>query len=182
MNIEATTLEDACLLTPKVWGDDRGYFLESYKEHFFEDNGLDHKWIQDNESLSSFGVVRGLHYQLPPHGQAKLVRVVSGEVIDVIMDIRPESPTFGQQYSVILSGENKKQLLVPRGFAHGYGVLSKNAIFQYKVDNYYNKESERGIAFDDPALNINWHIPTSRMIISDKDKTNPSFADHHPYK
>lgn len=182
MNIEATPLEGAFLLTPKVWGDDRGYFLESFKKQFFDEQNLSYNWVQDNESLSCFGVVRGLHYQLPPYSQAKLVRVISGEVKDVIVDIRPSSSTFGKVYSVILSGENKKQLLVPRGFAHGYSVLSKSAIFQYKVDNAYNKESERGIAFNDPDLNINWHIPKSRMIISEKDKLNPSFVDHDPYK
>lgn len=162
---------------PKVFADSRGYFFESFNHQTFLQAGIDVNFVQDNESKSVRGVLRGLHYQLNPMAQAKLVRVVQGEVLDVVLDIRKNSPTYGRVYSVILSEENKKQLFIPRGFAHGFAVLSENCIFQYKCDNYYSKEHEGGISYSDPALNIDWGIPLSKAIVSEKDNTLPLFKD-----
>jgi dTDP-4-dehydrorhamnose 3,5-epimerase len=166
------------IFEPKVFGDHRGYFLETFNVNTFTEAGIDARFIQDNESRSQYGVIRGLHYQLNPYAQAKLVRVVIGSVLDVVIDVRKGSPTYGQKYEVILSGENKKQLFIPRGFAHGFSVLEDNTIFSYKCDNFYNKESEGGVLFSDPALNIDWQVPTEKMLVSEKDHLNPSLKDN----
>ena len=166
---------------PKVFYDDRGYFLESFNDATFKEAGIDVYFVQDNESKSQYGVVRGLHFQQNPHAQAKLVRVIIGEVLDIVVDIRHGSPTYGKKYEVLLTGENKKQLFIPRGFAHGFSVLKDDTIFSYKCDNLYNKASEGGVLFTDPTLEIDWRIPTDKMIISEKDKNNPLLVDciHH---
>ena len=172
------SISDVILIEPTVHGDDRGYFMESFKQDAFEDAiGYVINFIQDNESKSSKGVVRGLHYQLPPYTQAKLVRVIKGSVLDVAVDIRQNSDTFGQHVSVELTGENKHQLFIPHGFAHGFVVLSDSATFTYKVDNYYAPGHDRGIAFDDVKLAINWQLALEELQLSDKDKTNPDFSD-----
>lgn len=181
MNIIKTNFKDLLVIEPQVWGDDRGYFFESFKESALSEAGYQFNWTQDNESYSQRGVCRGLHYQLAPMGQTKLVRVALGEVLDVVVDIRKDSETYGQSFSLVLSGTNKKQLLVPRGFAHGYVVLSETALFLYKVDNPYSKENEAGIKFDDPTLGIDWLIPTDELQTSEKDKSQPLFSDHVPY-
>ncbi len=162
---------------PKIFRDDRGYFYESFNERVFKDAGINETFVQDNQSFSNKGTLRGLHYQLEPHAQAKLVRVIQGEVLDVVVDLRKGSPTFGKSYGVKLSGENHLQLYIPRGFAHGYAVLSDTALFFYKCDSLYNKAQERGILFNDPDLNIDWAIDTKAAIISDKDKQNVRFRD-----
>ncbi len=173
-----TPLPDLKIFEPKVWNDDRGYFYESYNENTFKDAGFHYNWVQDNQAKSVYGVLRGLHYQVGKNSQAKLVRVFQGEVLDVVVDIRPGSKTYGESYSIILSEENKKQLLVPRGFAHGYAVLSETAIFFYKCDNFYSKEDEGGILYNDTALKIDWLIPSEKAILSDKDLKQPVFGDH----
>lgn len=175
MNATETKLKGCYILEPKVFNDDRGYFLESFNSKKFNELlGVDIKFVQDNESFSSKGVLRGLHYQLGQDAQAKLVRVVKGEVLDVAVDIRKKSKTFGQYISVVLSENNKKQLFVPRGFAHGFIVLSETAIFSYKCDNHYNKQSEGGIIYNDPKLNIDWKLPNNEFILSDKDLLLPT--------
>lgn len=165
------------IFDPAVFSDSRGYFVETFNENTFKTVGINVRFVQDNESKSQYGVVRGLHYQQNPHAQAKLVRVISGEVLDVVVDIRKGSPTFGKIYEVILSGENKRQLFIPRGFAHGFSVLKNDTVFSYKCDNFYNKESEGGILLNDPTLAIDWRIPADQMLVSDKDKNNPLLAD-----
>lgn len=170
MKIENTSIEDLLVITPKVFEDERGYFFESYNEALFRENGIDIKFIQDNQSFSKYGVIRGLHLQLPPFAQTKLVRVLQGEILDVAVDIRKNSKTYGQHFSVLLSDENKKQLLIPQGFAHGFSVLSPTAVVSYKVDQLYDKNSERGIRFDDPSLNIDWKIDSKECIVSAKDQ------------
>ena len=176
MNIIPLHLEEAKILEPKVHGDHRGFFMESYNEEIFQQYGIDQKFIQDNQSLSAEpGVIRGLHYQLNPKAQTKLVRVISGAIYDVILDIRTNSSTFGQWVGVILSEHNKRQLLVPKGFAHGFCTLVPNTEVLYKVDEYYSPENDRGILWNDPALNIDW--PTSQPILSDKDQTHPILAN-----
>jgi dTDP-4-dehydrorhamnose 3,5-epimerase len=177
MTITKTNFEGVFVIEPKIWHDDRGYFYESYNEGIFHDNGLQFNWVQDNEAKSTKGVLRGLHFQKPPHAQTKLVRVVQGEVLDVIVDLRPDSNTFGQHLSVLLSSKNFKQLLVPRGFAHGYIVLSDEAIFSYKCDNFYAKESESGIKYNDADLNIDWILSKDQHSISPKDEVLPYFKD-----
>lgn len=169
MEIIKTRIKDLFVIQPKVFEDERGYFMESYKESFIKEKFPEIKFIQDNESKSSFGVLRGLHYQNPPFEQTKLVRVISGEVLDVVVDLRKKSPTYCQWESIILSGDNKKQFLIPKGFAHGFLVKSNYAVLSYKVDNYYNKQSEVGIKFDDPSLNIDWGIDPSKILLSSKD-------------
>ena len=173
MNFKKFDIQGPLLIEPVIHGDHRGYFLESYRHDFFCKQVRDIIWVQDNESLSKRGVLRGLHYQLPPYSQSKLVRVISGKVLDVIVDIRPASPTFGKHISVELDDVTKKMLFVPQGFAHGFVVLSDTAIFAYKVDNYYSKESDRGIKFDDPALGINWLLKASELSLSEKDLKLP---------
>ncbi|MDA3878888.1 MAG: dTDP-4-dehydrorhamnose 3,5-epimerase [Prolixibacteraceae bacterium] len=175
MKIEKTTIGDLLVIKPNIFTDDRGYFFESFNQKKFAENGLNYNFVQDNESQSQFGVVRGLHYQDDPCAQAKLVRVLHGKVYDVAVDLRKNSPTFGKWFGIELSSENKFQLLIPRGFAHGFSVLSANAVFSYKCDNYYNKESERGILYNDSLLNINWKLNNKDMILSDKDRFLPDF-------
>ena len=182
MKVISTNIDDLLVIEPKVFGDDRGYFFESFNKELYAENGIDYNWIQDNEAYSSKGVLRGLHYQKSPFGQTKLVRVIQGEVLDVVVDLRKDSITYGKFFSIILSGTNKKQLLVPRGFAHGYVVLSENAIFAYKVDNVYKKEEEAGIRFDDPELGIDWILPKDKLILSKKDSVLPIFGEHIPYE
>lgn len=175
MNFIRTEIPDVIICEPSLFGDDRGYFVETFREDKLETFlGYKIDFCQDNESKSSYGVLRGLHYQLAPYSQTKLVRVIEGRVLDIAVDIRDGSPTFGKHISVELTGENKKQLLIPRGFAHGYVVLSETAVFAYKVDNYYNQESDSGIAFDDSALNIDWKLPKENLKLSEKDAKQPS--------
>jgi dTDP-4-dehydrorhamnose 3,5-epimerase len=170
-----TDIPDLLIFEPRVFEDSRGYFFEAYNQGTFEKEGVDLRFIQDNQSKSSFGVIRGLHYQLNPHAQYKLVRALEGVILDVAVDIRTGSPTFGKHFSIELSAENKKQLLVPAGFAHGFSVLSDTAIVFYKCDALYNKESEAGIRYDDPSLNIDWRIPHRKEIVSEKDLQQPLF-------
>lgn len=166
------------MLEPTIFLDARGYFMESFNENTFEKGtGNRVHFVQDNQSFSSKGVLRGLHYQTGEHAQAKLVRVLQGEVLDVAVDIRPESETFGQHVAVLLSAENQKQLFVPRGFAHGFVVLSETATFFYKCDNFYNKESEGGIIFNDATINIDWQLPESELLISEKDNVLPNLKE-----
>lgn len=177
MQFVPTNISDVVIIEPKLWNDPRGYFFESYRDDLFQQHIGKIDWVQDNESYSSYGTLRGLHYQLAPHAQSKLVRVIQGKVLDVAVDIRQSSPTFGQHVAVELSADNKRQLFIPRGFAHGFVVLSETAIFQYKVDNYYNKDCDRGIAFNDPALAIDWQIDLAQVQLSDKDRKQPSLKD-----
>ena len=170
MKIIDTEIAEVKILEPDVYGDHRGYFFESFSQREFEEKVCKTVFVQDNESKSGYGVLRGLHFQKPPFEQAKLVRVVKGKVLDVAVDIREDSPTFGKHVSVELSEENKRQMFVPRGFAHGFVVLSEEAIFQYKCDNYYMPQAEGGILWNDPALNIDWKIPMEDVILSEKDK------------
>lgn len=179
MKIIKTDIPDLLIIEPDVFGDNRGYFFESFSQRKFEEaTGVKVDFVQDNESLSAYGVVRGLHFQKPPHEQAKLVRVVRGKVLDVALDLRPESPTYGRYEVVELSGENHRQLFIPKGFAHGFSVLSDEAVFQYKCDDYYAPECEDGIAYDDPDLDINWHIPSEKMVISAKDLNRKTLKEH----
>lgn len=177
MEVIRTPIPDLLIIEPKVYTDDRGYFLESYQQNRYEEAGITANFIQDNEAFSTYGVVRGLHYQLAPYSQAKLVRVIQGKVLDVAVDLRKDSPTYGHWYSILLSDENKRQFFVPRGFAHGYSVLSETALFAYKCDNVYNPQSERGLNLKDAALNIDWQIPEEAMIISTKDKMWPDLKE-----
>jgi dTDP-4-dehydrorhamnose 3,5-epimerase len=172
MKITTTAIEGVVILEPKVFGDERGYFFESFSQREFEEKVCKTTFVQDNESSSRYGVLRGLHFQKPPHAQAKLVRVVKGKVLDIAVDIRKGSPTFGHHVSIELSGENKRQLFIPRGFAHGFAVLSDEVVFQYKCDNYYVPHSEGGILWNDPALGIDWKLPEEDVILSEKDKKN----------
>ena len=177
MQIISSDIPDVKIIVPEVFGDNRGYFFESWNRDRYSGNMIDCQWIQDNESKSVKGVLRGLHYQLPPYTQAKLVRVIYGRVVDVAVDIRKDSPTFGKYVAVELSGENKYQLFIPRGFAHGFAVLSDEAVFAYKCDNTYMPSHERGIAFNDPALNINWPLDLKKCIMSARDLANPPLAE-----
>jgi len=172
------SIPDVVLIEPTVHGDNRGYFIETFRQDLFEEAvGYQVNFIQDNESESTKGVLRGLHYQLPPYTQAKLARVIEGSVLDVAVDIRKSSPTFGQHVTVELTSENKHQLFVPHGFAHGFVVLSDSAIFAYKVDNYYAPKYDRGIAFDDKELAIDWKLPLEALQLSDKDKVHPTLEN-----
>ncbi len=177
MEITETDIPNLLVITPKVFEDTRGYFFESYNSDVFEKFGLSQEWIQDNQSKSSYGVIRGLHYQLAPFSQSKLVRVISGRILDVALDIRRGSPSFGKHFTIELSDENKKQLLIPKGFAHGFSVLSDTAIVLYKCDALYKHEEERGILFNDPSLGIDWQIPDNKAIVSAKDKVHPAFEN-----
>ena len=172
MNIIKTDIEGVVIIEPKVFGDSRGYFFESYSQRDFNSLVGEVNFVQDNESKSCYGVIRGLHFQKPPFEQSKLVRVVKGKVLDVAVDIREGSPTFGKHVAVELSEENHRQLFIPKGFAHGFSVLSEEAVFQYKCDNFYAPEYEGAIAWNDPALGIDWRIPVDKVIISEKDKKN----------
>jgi dTDP-4-dehydrorhamnose 3,5-epimerase len=176
MNIIPTQINDVKIIEPKVFGDNRGYFMETFSGRFFEQIQKA-KFVQDNESMSSYGVLRGLHYQIPPYAQSKLVRVIDGCVLDVAVDIRKGSPTFGKHVAVELSGENKRQLYIPRGFAHGFVVLSEKVTFVYKCDNYYAPEYQYGIRFDDPELDIDWKIDHKHFIMAQKDIEAPLLKD-----
>lgn len=178
MTVKETNLNGCFIIKPQVFEDTRGYFFESFNEDKFnQTTGLDVNFIQDNESFSRKGVLRGLHYQSGKYAQAKLVRVIKGSVLDIAVDIRKDSATYGKHVSIELSEDNKKQFFVPRGFAHGFIVLSETAIFSYKCDNYYNRESESGIIYNDPILGIDWQLPNSKFIVSDKDLILPKFEN-----
>lgn len=178
MTFTRTAISDVVIIEPKVHGDSRGYFVETFRQDKLEEFlGYQINFCQDNESKSSKGVLRGLHYQLPPYAQTKLVRVIHGRVLDVAVDIRKNSPTFGKYVSVELSGENKKQLLIPRGFAHGFVVLEDDTVFAYKVDNYYSPQCDRGIAFDDKNLNIDWILKKEELNLSPKDTKQPKLNE-----
>lgn len=175
MPFKETGIQGLYVFEPKVLSDERGYFYESYNENIFNDFGITSRFVQDNQSYSKKNTIRGLHYQLNPNAQAKLVRVIYGEVLDVAVDLRRHSPTYGKHFSVRLSADNHLQLYIPRGFAHGYSVLSETAIFFYKCDGFYHKESERGILYNDPDLAIDWLVNEQDAIVSQKDKLNVSF-------
>lgn len=176
MKLTQTGFNGLVILEPKVFGDARGFFMESFNARTLQQLGLQADFVQDNQSFSTAGVVRGLHYQNAPHAQTKLVRVLSGNILDVVVDLRREEPTFGKWFSIELSAENKKQLYVPKGFAHGFATLSETAEIFYKCDDYYNRQFEGGLYFDDPMLAIDWKMTTSSALLSDKDKVNPLFA------
>lgn len=178
MEIEKTKLEGCVILKPRIFNDDRGYFFESYNEAKFKEvTGMEVKFVQDNQSFSTYGVLRGLHAQSGDHAQAKLVRVLSGEVLDVAVDVRPGSETFGQHVAVRLSAENNLQLFIPRGFLHGFIVLSDTAVFSYKCDNYYNKDSETGVIYNDPSIGIDWIVKDEELGLSEKDLILPTLAE-----
>lgn len=177
MNIIETSIKGVVILEPRIFADDRGYFFESFSQKVFDELVRPIRFVQDNESKSKYGVLRGLHFQKGEHAQSKLVRVVKGRVLDVAVDIRRGSPTFGKYVSVELSEENKRQFFIPRGFAHGFAVLSQEAIFQYKCDHYYAPESEGAIAWNDPDIGIDWPVAASDILLSEKDKKHPRLAD-----
>lgn len=176
MEVIKTEIEGVVIIEPRIFKDDRGYFYESFSQREFQEKVCRTTFVQDNQSMSTYGVVRGLHFQKPPYSQSKLVRCIKGAVLDVAVDIRKGSPTFGKHVAVELTGENHRQFFIPRGFAHGFAVLSDQAIFQYKCDNFYNKESEGAIAWDDPELAIDWRIPASSIILSEKDRQSKGIA------
>jgi dTDP-4-dehydrorhamnose 3,5-epimerase len=177
MNIEHTAIQDLVIITPTVFEDERGYFMEFYNKTKLTDLGINIEFVQDNQSFSKKGTLRGLHYQNPPFAQTKLVRVLEGEIIDVAVDLRKDSSTYGQSVAVLLTSENKKQLLVPQGFAHGFSVVSETAVVMYKCDQFYNKASEGGIRFDDSKLNIDWGMDLKEAIVSEKDLVLPDFEN-----
>lgn len=177
MNFIKTKIEGVYIIEPTIFKDSRGYFFESYNEQEFIKNGIKNKFVQDNQSRSTYGVIRGLHCQLNEFSQAKLVRVLQGRVLDVAVDVRPNSPTFGKHVAVELSDENQRQLFIPRNFLHGFSVLSDTAVFAYKCDNLYNKASEFGIRYDDPEIGIDWKIPSDKVITSEKDRLANSLQD-----
>jgi dTDP-4-dehydrorhamnose 3,5-epimerase len=177
MTIVKTIIQELVIINPTVFEDSRGYFFEAYNQAKFHENGIMYDFIQDNQSFSKRGVIRGLHLQINPFAQAKLVRVLQGEILDVAVDLRKNSPTYGQHVSVVLSAENKKQLMVPHGFAHGFSVLSETASVMYKVDQLYHKDSERGIRYDDATLNIDWQVNPEEVIVSEKDLVLPGFKE-----
>lgn len=177
MEIIQTNISDLVVIKPHVFNDARGFFFEAYNEERYKKAGINASFVQDNLSKSSYGVVRGLHFQKPPFAQAKLVQVIQGKVLDVAVDIRKNSPTYGHWHSVVLSDENRLQFFIPRGFAHGFSVLSETAVFSYKCDNLYHPEAEGGIIFNDNSLKIDWQIPNEKMIFSAKDLEHPSFND-----
>lgn len=180
MNVIKTKIEGLVIIEPKVFFDGRGYFFESFSQQRFNELVAPVTFVQDNESKSSYGVLRGLHFQKPPFAQSKLVRVVKGKVLDVAVDLRRNSPTFGQYEAVLLTEENKQQFFVPRGFAHGFAVLSEEAIFQYKCDNYYAPQSEGSVLWNDPAIGIDWQLPVESVLLSDKDKKSPLLSELEP--
>lgn len=177
MNVIKTAIDGVVIIKPRLFKDDRGYFFESFSERDFNTQVRTVRFVQDNESKSSYGVLRGLHFQKPPFAQSKLVRVVKGAVLDVAVDIRKGSPTFGQHVAVELTEENHRQFFIPRGFAHGFSVLTDEVIFQYKCDNFYAPQSEGAIAWNDPALGIDWRIPADKVVLSEKDKHHPLLKD-----
>ena len=177
MNVIKTAIEDVLIIEPKVFEDKRGYFFESYSQRVFSKEVKDVTFVQDNESKSSYGVIRGLHFQKPPYAQSKLVRVIKGRVLDVAVDIRKGSPTYGKWASCELTEDNHRQFFIPKGFAHGFSVLSKTAVFQYKCDEFYHPESEGAIFWNDPQINVDWKLPMNEVVLSEKDNKNPLFAD-----
>ena len=177
MNVIQTEINGVVIIEPRVFGDSRGYFFESFSEKNFKEQVADVDFVQDNQSKSCYGVVRGLHFQKPPHAQAKLVRVVKGRVLDVAVDLRKGSPTYGKHVAVELTEDNHRQFFIPRGFAHGFAVLSEEAIFQYKCDNYYAPQSEGAVAWNDPDLGIDWGVPLEKAILSEKDMKHPRLKD-----
>lgn len=177
MNIIKTSIEGVVIIEPRLFKDDRGYFFESFNQREFEEKVCKTTFVQDNESKSGYGVIRGLHYQKPPFAQSKLVRVIKGVVLDVAVDIRKGSPTFGQHVAVELTEENHRQFFIPRGFAHGFSVLSEEVIFQYKCDNFYHPEAEGAIAWDDAELGIDWRIPLEKVLMSEKDSKHKSLKN-----
>ncbi len=177
MEIIKTPISDLVIIQPDIFADSRGFFFESYNEIKFAEAGINNHFCQDNQSKSCYGVIRGLHYQLNPNSQSKLVSVIQGAVWDVAVDLRSSSPTFGKWFGVELTEQNHLQFLIPQGFAHGFSVLSETAVFSYKCDDFYNKSLERGIIFNDPFLNIDWKIPADKAIISEKDTKHPDFAN-----
>jgi dTDP-4-dehydrorhamnose 3,5-epimerase len=181
MGVIKTNFSGLFLFEPQVYEDERGYFLESYSQRVWKEAGVELDFVQDNESQSQYGTLRGLHYQLPPYGQDKLVRVTYGRVLDIVVDLREEEPTYGQSYGVVLSNKNKKQMLIPKGFAHGFVTLSKKAVFFYKCTNLYNKDSECHINPLDKTLNLNWKLPHQDLLLSPKDKAAPAWGDHRAW-
>ena len=177
MEVIKTDIEGVVIIEPRIFKDERGYFYESFSQREFEEKVCKTTFVQDNQSKSSYGVLRGLHFQKPPYCQSKLVRCIKGAVLDVAVDLRKGSPTFGKHVAVELTEENHRQLFVPRGFAHGFAVLSEEAVFQYKCDNFYNKESEGAVAWDDPELTIDWRIPAEDILLSEKDRLNKNIAE-----
>jgi dTDP-4-dehydrorhamnose 3,5-epimerase len=177
MNKVETGFEGLYILEPRVFKDHRGYFLETHNDRTLKSLGLNYNFVQDNESFSQYGTVRGMHFQTGNFAQTKLVRVIKGVVQDVVVDVRPKSPTFGKSFSSVISDEDKRMILIPRGFAHGFAVLSESAVFSYKCDNFYSAEHESGLHFADPDLGIEWQIPEDKRILSDKDKLNPKLRD-----
>ncbi len=182
MSWEKGNLDGVWIFRPKVWRDERGYFTETFNSATLPEALISIHFVQDNEAQSTYGVLRGLHYQLPPYAQSKLVRCISGKILDVIVDIRPDSITFGKYMSVILDEQEKLQLFVPHGFAHGYVVLSQTAIVAYKCDNHYHQLAEGGLLYNDPKLQIDWLIPEAHLIVSEKDKMQPLLTNHIPFK
>lgn len=180
MNFIKTEIDGVLIIEPNVFRDERGHFYESYRRDLFEKAGNAYDFVQDNQSFSRFGTIRGLHFQRGKHAQAKLVRVIVGCVLDVAIDLREDSPTFGRHVAVELTGDNFREILIPRGFAHGFSVLSETALFTYKCDNYYCKESEGGIRFDDPTLGIDWRLSNDVRVVSEKDTILPFFKDYKP--
>lgn len=180
MNVISTPIKGVFIIDPRIFSDSRGYFFESYNQKEFDEKIGPVRFVQDNESYSLYGVLRGLHFQKPPFAQSKLVRVISGRVLDIAVDIRRGSPTYGQHVAVELSGENHRQFFIPRGFAHGFVVLSETALFQYKCDNFYAPQSEGAIAWDDPALAIDWRIPADKILLSEKDRHHTMLKDMEP--
>ena len=177
MEVIKTDIEGVVIIEPRIFRDERGYFYESFSQREFEEKVCRTTFVQDNQSKSSYGVLRGLHFQKPPYAQSKLVRCIKGTVLDVAVDIRKGSPTFGKYVAVELSEDNHRQFFIPRGFAHGFAVLSDEAVFQYKCDNFYNKESAGAVAWDDPELCIDWKVPADKVLLSEKDRQNKCIAD-----
>lgn len=179
MEVIKTDIEGVVIIEPRIFKDARGYFFESFSTKEFQEKVCQTTFVQDNESFSSYGVVRGLHFQKPPYTQSKLVRVIKGAVLDVAVDLRKGSPTYGKHVAVELTGENHRQLFIPKGFAHGFSVLSDEVLFQYKCDNFYAPQSEGGIAWNDPALQIDWRIPADKILLSEKDTKHPLLEDYN---
>lgn len=175
MPFTATPLPGVFVFEPAVYPDDRGYFFESYNKRLFQVNHIPEEFVQDNQSFSCYGVIRGLHFQQEPHAQSKLVRVLQGSILDVVLDLRAGSPGFGKTFSIELSAENKKQIFIPKGFAHGFSVLSETTEISYKCDQFYNKQSEGGVRYNDPQLNIDWQVPPHKALVSEKDAVLPAF-------
>lgn len=175
MPFTATPLPGVFVFEPAVYPDDRGYFFESYNKRLFEVNHIPEEFVQDNQSFSCYGVIRGLHFQQEPHAQSKLVRVLQGRILDVVLDLRTGSPGFGKTFSIELSAENKKQIFIPKGFAHGFSVLSETTEISYKCDQFYNKQSEGGVRYNDPQLKIDWQVPADQALVSEKDAVLPAF-------